>query len=111
MGVVAGPRRSLALALVALAGCSGADPDEPRGSSERPMPEVHLVGDEVVERSGSWAPAPGSADGVAVLATSGAGGFALYTAGADRDFLPGVNLGATVPGHALGELAVEAAHY
>jgi hypothetical protein len=59
----------------------------------------------------SWAPAPVSADGLRVSATAANGAFALHTAGGDRTFLPGVNLGSTTPGHLPGELSITAAQY
>jgi hypothetical protein len=59
----------------------------------------------------SWAPAPTVADGLTTLATSGADGFALHTAGGPVTFLPGVNLGSTKPGHQPGELPATARDY
>ncbi|MDQ1288273.1 MAG: hypothetical protein QG622_1838 [Actinomycetota bacterium] len=59
----------------------------------------------------SWAPAPRRAVGLSVLADADGGRFRLHTAGGEVDFLAGVNLGATVPGHQPGELALEAADY
>jgi hypothetical protein len=59
----------------------------------------------------SWAPAPTTVDGLRVAATAGDGRFLLHTAGGDVDFLPGVNLGSTTPGHQPGELSASAADY
>ena len=59
----------------------------------------------------SWAPAPRHAAGLTVLARAGDGRYALHTEHGDVTFLPGVNLGATTPGHQPGELAITAADY
>lgn len=59
----------------------------------------------------SWRPAPVRAANVSVLASAGQGRFVLHTAHGGVDFLPGVNLGATIPGHQPGELAISAGHY
>jgi hypothetical protein len=59
----------------------------------------------------SWAPAPVTARGLRISATAGKGEFALHTAGGDRTFLPGVNLGSTTPGHLPGEMSITAAQY
>jgi hypothetical protein len=37
--------------------------------------------------------------------------FVVHTRSGDQEFVPGVNLGATTPGHAPGELAITAADY
>lgn len=66
-------------------------------------------------RRPSWAPAPSSVDGLAVLAapvhTERGPAVALHTAGGDVTFWAGVNLGSTVPGHNPGELAQTRADY
>ncbi len=54
----------------------------------------------------SWEPAPKRSAGLTMLAGTDDQRFELYTAGGHRDFLPGVNLGATIPGHAPGEVAI-----
>ena len=59
----------------------------------------------------SWRPAPSTVDGLSVVATSGSGRYALRTAHGAVGFLPGVNLGATTPGHQPGELAITASQY
>jgi hypothetical protein len=51
-----------------------------------------------------WAPAPRDVDGLQVLAESDADGFRLHTASGDKAFLPGVNLGSTVPLLQPGEI-------
>jgi len=59
----------------------------------------------------SWAPAPREADGLRMVASSDGPEFELHTAGGDRTFLPGVDLGETTPGHLPGEGAISAAQY
>ena len=59
----------------------------------------------------SWAPALRTAGGLTMVATAGKGRFALHTAGGDRTFLPGINLGSTTPGHQPGELSITRAQY
>lgn len=59
----------------------------------------------------SWAPAPAKIGGTSVLASAGDGRYRLRTRGGDVGFLPGVNLGATTPGHQPGELAIRASDY
>jgi hypothetical protein len=59
----------------------------------------------------SWAPRPTTERGLRLAATAGDGRFVLHTAGGDRTFLPGVNLGSTTPGHQPGELSISAAQY
>ena len=59
----------------------------------------------------SWAPAPRTANDIAVVATAGDGRYALRTKHGEVGFLAGVNLGATTPGRQPGELAISASHY
>ena len=59
----------------------------------------------------SWRPAPVRMGGVSVLAQAGGGRFVLRTKHGNVSFLPGVNLGATTPGHLPGELAIDAGDY
>lgn len=77
---------AVALVLTACTGGSGDDEGE---------------GDAV-----SWRPAPTEVDGLSVLAESDADGFRLHTASGDKEFLPGINLGSTVPTRQPGELDV-----
>lgn len=58
-----------------------------------------------------WAPAPDVVDGLERLAYTEGTEFVLQTSGGDRTFLPGVNLGSTIPGRAPGEVAVPAEEY
>ena len=59
----------------------------------------------------SWAPSPRTADGLRMVAGTDGRQFQLHTAGGDRTFLPGVDLGDTTPGHLPGEGAISAAQY
>ncbi|HXP18336.1 MAG TPA: hypothetical protein VN840_01705 [Streptosporangiaceae bacterium] len=59
----------------------------------------------------SWAPSPRDIGGMHAIATSTRSGYSLFTAHGTVRFLPGVDLGATVPGHQPGELAITAADY
>jgi hypothetical protein len=59
----------------------------------------------------SWAPAPDVQQGLSVLGRTTGGRLVLPTAGGPRDFLAGVNLGATTPGTSPGELAITAPMY
>ncbi|MGK5680677.1 hypothetical protein [Actinoplanes sp. URMC 104] len=59
----------------------------------------------------SWAPAPREAGGLRMIASSDGQDFQLHTAGGDRTFLPGADLGGTTPGHLPGEGAISAAQY
>jgi hypothetical protein len=58
-----------------------------------------------------WGPAPDRVDGLVRLAFTEGDEFVLQTSGGDRRFIPGINLGSTIPGHAPGELAVSAQDY
>jgi hypothetical protein len=82
---------SLWLATSVLAGCDVAPADDPRPAS--------------------WAPAPVRLDGLTAVADTDGDRFALHTASGDKRFLPGVNLGSTIPLHQPGELAIEAGDY
>jgi len=75
---------SSALLATLLAGCSG-PPREPRAGP-------------------SWAPRAVTVDGLEVVAQADADGFRLHTASGDKTFLPGVNLGSTVPLRQPGEV-------
>ncbi|MDY7090026.1 MAG: hypothetical protein SYR96_33650 [Actinomycetota bacterium] len=71
------------------------------GMSEIPSPP----------RGTSWAPAPHEAEGLRMVARSVGQDFELYTAGGDRTFLPGVDLGDTTPGGLPREGSISAAQY
>jgi hypothetical protein len=53
-----------------------------------------------------WSPAPVRSGEVRVLAEADADGFRLHTASGDKTFLPGMNLGSSVPTRQPGELDV-----
>jgi hypothetical protein len=59
----------------------------------------------------SWAPSPRDIGGLHAIATSAPSGYSLYTVHGAVHFLPGVDMGATVPGHQPGELAIPPADY
>ena len=54
---------------------------------------------------------PKTVDGLSQLASIDGQRFAVHTNAGDLTFLPGVNLGSSVPGHAPGELAISRAQY
>jgi len=78
----------------ALAACAPASKPAPR-----PLP------------TRSWEPAPAQAGGLSRVARAEGERLLLSTSSGDIDFVPGVNIGATVPGRSPGELAVTAAEY
>ncbi|RAG85726.1 hypothetical protein DN069_09445 [Streptacidiphilus pinicola] len=59
----------------------------------------------------SRAPAVREIRGLHAIATADASGYALFTTAGTVRFLPGVDLGATIPGHQPGELAITVADY
>jgi hypothetical protein len=59
----------------------------------------------------SWAPRPREIGGLRAIATATPAGYSLFTAHGTVKFLPGVDLGATTPGHQPGELAITAGDY
>jgi hypothetical protein len=59
----------------------------------------------------SWAPSPRIIGGLRAIAVSKPTGYSLFTAQGVVRFLPGVDLGATTPGHQPGELAITASDY
>ncbi len=63
-----------------------------------------LIGSRVTALSGSWQPTPTQLQGLTALASVTDGRFLLHTTGGDRTFLPGANLGGTVPGRSPGEI-------
>ena len=60
--------------------------------------------DDSTTRPSSWTPAPRSVAGLSTIAESDAAGFRLHTASGEKTFLPGVDLGSTVPLHQPGEV-------
>ncbi len=61
--------------------------------------------------SGSWAPQPDTVNGLSRLARVDGTDLFLQTEGSDAAFVVGINLGATVPNHAPGELALSRDDY
>lgn len=59
----------------------------------------------------SWAPQPDGQAGLRRIAFTDHERLVLSTAGGERTFAPGVNIGATVPGASPGELRVSAADF
>ena len=59
--------------------------------------------------SPSWAPSVRDNGGLRTIATATPAGYTLFTAHGPVRFLPGMDLGATTPGHQPGELAITAA--
>jgi len=97
-------RPSLALAAVALLGVYSAGPPGALMTDSDPASGADLAAAPVVARTGSWAPAPRNVGELSVVASVEDGTLRLHTAGGERDFLAGVNLGATVPGIFPGQL-------
>ena len=91
------PSGALVLLLVALLSAAGGCGS---GASTTPPPSV-----------GSWAPKPDAARGLLRVARTTGERLLLRTAGGERSFIAGVNLGTTIPGTQPGELAVTAADY
>ena len=69
-----------------------------------PPIEDNLIGSKVTVLSGSWEPAPVRLLDLGAVASVADGRFLLHTAGGERSFLPGVNVGGTVPGQSPGEI-------
>ena len=59
----------------------------------------------------SWAPVIRENGGLRTIATATPAGYTLFTAHGPVGFLPGMDLGATTPGHQPGELAISAGDY
>lgn len=88
----------VALIAALLGACSSSKPSSPAQQAQS------LVGPKVVSLSGSWKPQPAQRKGLTAVASVADGKLLLHTAGGDRSFLPGVNLGGALPGHAPGEI-------
>lgn len=79
-----------------------------RDRTSAPAPAPVHEGAPLVHDDPSWTPAPIDAGGLTALATVRNGAFRLHTRGGDRTFLPGVNIGPTIPGRQPGEQAIPA---
>lgn len=88
----------LLLILTVASGCGGA------GASSSATAPSAGTGD-------SWAPRPIGQGGLQSVAFTKGEKLLLATAGGDRGFVAGVNLGSTIPGTLPGELATRAADY
>lgn len=84
---------ALALVAAVAAGCSAPGPSPGPGTAR------------------SWAPREERAGGLRRIASTAGGRLVLRTAAGPVDFVPGVNVGATVPGRYPSEMAVTAAQY
>src|SRR5947207_5154307 len=80
----------LLVLVAAAAGCTPASPSHP---------------------ASSWAPKVRDIGGLRAIATASPAGYSLFTAHGTVHFLPGMDLGATTPGHQPGELAITAGDY
>ncbi|BBH65904.1 hypothetical protein ACTI_25890 [Actinoplanes sp. OR16] len=89
-------------------GLAGGAP--PRAPAAIPIAGVPAL-PALPESGSSWAPAPVTRQGLTTLASSSGTRLALHTAGGDRTFLAGVNLGSTTPGFQPGELSITASQY
>jgi hypothetical protein len=65
---------------------------------------IGLIGARVTELSGSWESRPSRPQNLSAVASVANGQLLLHTAGGDRSFLPGVNIGGAVPGRSPGEI-------
>lgn len=105
-------RTVLVCLLAGVAVLAGACRDAP--GAGRSAGEARFPGTETLEAADpgpSWAPRPVTRAGLTGVATVEGDTFALHTAHGEVGFLPGVNVGSTVPGRQPGELAVEAEDY
>lgn len=91
----------LATAAVACSGSTGG------GQAEGGEPAPDL-GFEPAPAGPSWAPRPETEGGLSAVAGVEGERFVLHTEHGEVDFLPGINLGSTTPGHQPGELAITA---
>ena len=103
-------------ALLVFGGCGGGGGD---GGSVAAAPTpghsptlvLGVDGFDAARPGATWRAAPRRSGGTRRVATARGTRLLLHTASGDKDFLPGVNLGSTTPGHAPGELAITAADY
>jgi hypothetical protein len=91
-----------------LQGCSVAG-HGPKSSPEKPQDSFRWGEPARLDRS--WAPAPQTKGGLTRIAETSGRRLILHTKGGDVDFVPGVNLGPTVPGRLPGEHGLEATAY
>jgi hypothetical protein len=89
------------------AGCSGLE----RQAADRSSGPPGFEWGRPLDLGRSWAPAPHSEGGLSRTAEAAGQRLVIHTKGGDVDFLPGVNIGPTVPGRLPGEHGVEGADY
>ncbi len=92
----------LLVLVLALSGCA---------RLEAIAPDVDPLSQVDAEFIGDWTPLVETVGGLDRFARTEGERLIIATEGGDRDFHAGVNVGATVPGHFPGELAVDAATY
>ena len=98
--------------LLVVSSCGIGDSSQVGDSSQAAVASVcSLPEPSAAPHEGSWAPAPVTVDGLSRLAYTEGTRLILETQGGPSEFMTGVNLGATVPNHAPGELALDAEDY
>ncbi|MGA8256497.1 MAG: hypothetical protein WB767_07980 [Nocardioides sp.] len=60
---------------------------------------------DATPRATGWGPDPRTVEDLAVLATADSEGLRLHTGSGDRTFLPGINLGGSLPGRLAGDFS------
>ena len=81
------------------------------GGLEAFVPDVDPLASADPGAIGDWTPLVTEVDGLRRFARTEGDRLIVSTEGGDRDFQAGVNMGATIPGHFPGELAVSAETY
>jgi hypothetical protein len=94
---------ALALGVVQVA-CAGSDDDTSEAQEEDELERTF----DPAPAGPSWAPRPQDIGGLSAVATVDGDRFLLHTEHGDVDFLPGINMGSTVPGRQPGEVAITA---
>ena len=97
------------MAAATLQSCSAGSNMPPRTASEPPADSFQWG--RPLDLDGSWAPAPRTSGGLTRIAETSGRRLILHTEGGEVDFVPGVNIGPTVPGTLPGEHGLEAAEY
>ena len=98
-----------AITAVVLHGCSDAGGGHEK-SADRPKGTSFRWG-EPADLDRSWAPSPQTTGGLTRIAETSGRRLVLHTEGGEVDFVPGVNIGPTVPGRLPGEHGLEAPAY
>jgi len=108
------PHALIALSLVgalALQACSAGNPRNPASGNPTKPGAASFRWGEPVDLKRSWAPAPITSGGLTRIAETSGRRLILHTKGGEVDFVPGVNIGPTVPGQLPGEHALESGEY